>query len=333
MPTKLITQPTSPRYQTIYEIIKTAITKNHLNYGTVLLEAPLAKLFNTSRVPVRQALQLLCEKQLITRFEGRGYLVNPNQQQIPPLRVSITREMLGTDQHRLLDTRLLSEKIYDQLHMTISNIILYGHYRLDEHIIADFFNVSRSVVREALKSLHIQGLIEKEPYGEWLAGPLTAKSVNENYEIRSVLEPVALKKNIVKLSVAELTEMSSRITQVQHHPDQINFQLIQQIEKDLHQTICNVFTFNEKMGNILIHAQSSILISQLLHQAIHVNDYHLMLNEHAQVFEALFYGSVNDAAQALEKHIQSAQKRSVDYLKVFSIIPEPHIAPYLERLT
>lgn len=106
-----------------------------------------------------------------------------------------------------------------------------------------------------------------------------------------------------------------------------------QIEKDLHQTICNVSTFNEKMGNILIHAQSSILISQLLHQAIHVNDYHLMLNEHAQVFEALFYGSVNDAAQALEKHIQSAQKRSVDYLKVFSIIPEPHIAPYLERLT
>ncbi|RMS28868.1 Regulatory protein, GntR, partial [Pseudomonas coronafaciens pv. garcae] len=58
-------------------------------FRLVLLEAPLAELFGTSRVPVRKALNLLHEEELISRFDGRGYLVNPQSEHVEPLRLSL----------------------------------------------------------------------------------------------------------------------------------------------------------------------------------------------------------------------------------------------------
>lgn len=323
------------RYQSIFETLQSVISSHTLSTGVVLLEGPLSKIFNTSRVPVRKALQLLSEQQLISRFEGRGYVVNPQQlQDIEPIRLNISRELLGlASDEEIIDTRLLSDKVYDELYHCISSIILHGHYRLDEQSVAEHFNVSRNVVREALKSLHLQGLVEKEAYGDWLAGPLTAQSVIENYELRLIFEPLALRANIQHMSYDDIQMMHNRIIYVQANKQQINTTLIQQIETDLHQTLCNIKWHNQKMANILYNAQSSILISQVIHDAIHMNDYEFMLEEHQVVLEALLYGSIDQAVQALEKHLFNAKKRSVEYLKVFSIIPEPNIPSYLERIS
>lgn len=75
MSTTNFSQQVSSRYQIIFETLTNSIKSELIPSGTVLLEAPLSKIFNTSRVPVRQALQLLSEHQLISRFNGRGYLV------------------------------------------------------------------------------------------------------------------------------------------------------------------------------------------------------------------------------------------------------------------
>lgn len=333
MSTTNFSQQVSSRYQIIFETLTNSIKSELIPSGTVLLEAPLSKIFNTSRVPVRHALQLLSEHQLISRFNGRGYLVNPKQESIKPIRINITKELLGiADNEEVIDTRLSSEKVYDELYQHISQIILHGHYRIDEQAAAEYFNISRSVVREALKSLHFQGLLEKEPYGDWLAGPLSAQSVSENYELRIILEPIALHNNIKNISNDQLKRMSERITFAQKNINEIDKLIIRQIEEDLHHTICNIEYQNQRMANIIYNAQSSILISQVLHEAIHVNDYHFMLAEHQTVIDALINGSFEDAIINLEKHLINAKKRSVDYLKVFSIIPEPHLPSYLERV-
>jgi hypothetical protein len=323
------------RYQSIFETLQNVIRSHTLSTGVVLLEGPLSNIFNTSRVPVRKALQLLFDQQLISRFEGRGYLVNPEQSNdIEPIRLEITRELLGlASDEDIIDTRLLSDKVYDELYQCISYIILHGHYRLDEQRIAEHFNVGRNVVREALKSLHLQGLVEKEAYGDWLAGPLTAQSVIENYELRLILEPLALKANIHHISYDDIQQMLNRIRYAQTHKQDVNASLIQQIEADLHQTLCNIKWHNQKMANILYNAQSSILISRVIHDAIHLSNYELMLEEHNAILEALLCGSIDQGLEYLEKHLINAKKRSVEYLKVFSIIPEPNIPPYLERIS
>ena len=327
-------QQPNARYQIIFETLRQAIDNGVLPSGTVLLEAPLSKVFNTSRVPVRKALQLLSENGVLSRFEGRGYLVNPLQQNILPERLNVTRELLGIpDDEEIIDTRLISEKVYEEIYRHLSHIMLYGHYRIDELRIAEYFKISRNVAREALKTLYLQGLIEKEPYGDWSVGPLSAQSVYENYEIRLLLEPLALRKNIHNITGPELKKMADRIQLAQQNPHQINKHIIQEIEYDLHHTVCNIESHNIKMGQILHNAQSSILISQVLHEVIDIHDYQFMLSEHQAVIDSLLYGCIEIAIQNLEKHLHNAKKRSVDYLKVFSIIPEPKIPPYLERIS
>ena len=331
--TKTFFPQANARYQIIFEIIQNAISSKILPAGTVLLEAPLSKLFNTSRVPVRNALQQLNDAKLISRFEGRGFLVNPDQITLTPRRIILTKELLGIQpKNDVIDTRLLSEKVYDELFVCISKIILHGHYRLDEQQAALYFNVSRSVIREALKNLQLQGLLEKEPYGDWLAGPLTAQNVSENYELRFILEPLALRKNIPNINYTQLKSMLENIEYAEKNIDQIQISHIQKIENDLHKTLCDICWSNQKISHIISHAQSSISVSQVLHQDIHINDYMFMLQEHKAILEALIYGSIELAIKYLETHLLNAKKRSIDYLKVFSIIPEPETPSYLERI-
>ncbi len=81
---------TASRYAMIREVLRNAILSGAAANGLVLLEAPLAELFGTSRVPVRKALNLLHEEGLISRFDGRGYLVNPESREVEPLRLSLS---------------------------------------------------------------------------------------------------------------------------------------------------------------------------------------------------------------------------------------------------
>ncbi|MCS5881311.1 GntR family transcriptional regulator [Klebsiella variicola subsp. variicola] len=50
---------------------------------------------------------------------------------------------------------------------------------------AQYYNVSRSVIRESLMRLRDKGLVEKEPYSQWLTGPLTAREIADHFEIRA----------------------------------------------------------------------------------------------------------------------------------------------------
>ena len=73
------------RYAMIHQVLRDAIVNGTARHGLVLLEAPLAELFGTSRVPVRKALDLLHAEGLICRFNGRGYLINPEGLDLEPL--------------------------------------------------------------------------------------------------------------------------------------------------------------------------------------------------------------------------------------------------------
>ena len=96
------------RYAMIHQILRDAIVNGTARYGLVLLEAPLAELFGTSRVPVRKALDLLHAEGLICRFNGRGYLINPDGLNMEPLRLPLSHGHLGLNHDdELVDTRPL----------------------------------------------------------------------------------------------------------------------------------------------------------------------------------------------------------------------------------
>lgn len=323
----------APRYGLIRSALRDAIVRGRAEPGVVLVEGPLAQLFATSRVPVRQALTLLHEEGLISRFEGRGYLINPEGLDLVPQRVPLTRELLGLEtDEELIDLRSLGERVYDEIAACVSTVMVFGHYRLDEQRAAEHLGVSRNVVREALMRLRDRGLVEKEPYAQWLAGPLTAREISEDYELRALLEPQALQQTAAQLSREELQAMLERIGQLQSEPERATRAAIDQLETDLHGR-CLAGLRNRKMATLISQCQSPMNVSRIFHDALHMSIDPAMLVEHRLVIEALLHGNVDSAALSLRDHLHRARDRTLQRLKVLSVLPEPELPPWLVRLS
>lgn len=331
-----VTPPTDDRPASRYEIIRNTLRETilggHAAPGLVLVEGPLADLFGTSRVPVRKALNLLHEEGLIRRFDGRGFLIDPEGTTESPLRVPLTRKLLGLEpEESLIDYRPLGERIYDHLAETVIRFMVFGHYRIDEQSAAEALNVSRNVVREALMRLRDKGLVEKEPYSQWLAGPLTAEAVKQDYELRMLLEPDALRQGIGRVPRSDLIAMLKRVINAQEAGRRVQRSDIEQLEQDLHVT-CIAGVSNSRMAAVIRQCQIPMNVGRVLHEALHTSNDEAMLVEHRLILEALLYGTVESACSCLRDHIANARERTLQRLKVLSVLPEPEVPGYLERL-
>ncbi len=92
----------------------------------------------------------------------------------------------------MIDRRTLREQVLDTLHQRIAEGALPAGTRLTEVALSEDFGVSRGTVREALRHLQEEGLAVQHSRGSVYVRRLAARDVSELYEIRAVLEGLAM---------------------------------------------------------------------------------------------------------------------------------------------
>jgi DNA-binding GntR family transcriptional regulator len=101
------------------------------------------------------------------------------------------------------------------LYETIFNKIIHGEYpantKLREEKLAETHEVSRTPVREALRHLEKDGLVEMLTNRDTRVVGLTADDIEEVFQIRKVLECLALRFSIHTLSIAKLQQLRGEI--------------------------------------------------------------------------------------------------------------------------
>jgi DNA-binding GntR family transcriptional regulator len=321
------------RYHTIYSALRSAIQLGRLVPGQLLLEGPIAEVFGTSRIPVRKALKLLADDSLIRRFDGRGYLVGrPHGVLHKPVRLGLDPVLLGLNgQDGGIDHRMAGERIIAEMRQHIALGRIFGHYVVNEVAVAQDYGVSRTVVRETLMRLRDLGLVEKVPYSQWLTSPLTAVSVTDDYELRALLEPAALKKGVDRLERGELQAMIDRVDRLLARGLPPTSAELMQVEDDLH-VQCLRFEKNGRVKTSLGQVQAPLTITQIFFDLVGTGPKEGMLSEHRTIYEFLLRGSFQAAAVCLEAHLQAAVRRTLERLKVLSVFSEPDLPAYLERL-
>ena len=85
----------------------------------------------------------------------------------------------------------LSESAYRHIHKAIQSGTLKPGTRLREVELTEWFGISRTPIREALKRLESDGLIINEPSQGLVVTKLDLRMVSEIYEIREILEGTA----------------------------------------------------------------------------------------------------------------------------------------------
>lgn len=321
------------RYRLIHDQLKSAIALGRIAPGLVLLEGPVARVFGTSRVPVRKAFEMLHAAGLLHTFEGRGYLVACADGSLPaPLRMPLSEAALGFEEAPApLDLPSTSERIYHVLESAVSNGIVFGHFRIDESEAAEAFGVSRATVREALSRLRNLGLVEKSAYSHWLCGPLTARAVAQDYELRALLEPAALKASQPFLEHGMLAAALAEVERAIAEPELVDADGSQRLETMLH-VDCLAHASNKKLLSMIAAAHMPLTVNHAFYNAFNLHPEVDMLVEHRAVLRHLLAGECDAAAAALGNHLRAAQKRTLQRLKVLAVLPEPNLPGFMKRI-
>lgn len=97
--------------------------------------------------------------------------------------------------------------------------ILLGHLpggtRLLQTELAEALNVSATPVREALRELSTQGLIEFDPFKGATVRMPTLSLLEEVYEMRSVLIPLSVKKGIAQITSKQISDAEALLRQME----------------------------------------------------------------------------------------------------------------------
>jgi len=109
------------------------------------------------------------------------------------------------------------------IYATLFDEIISGRYepetRVKEEDLAAQFEVSRTPVREALRQLEQDGLVQILPKRHTKIIGFTVDDVEEIYDIRKVLEQQAMSNSAAHLSIQGLKEIRMAIQDIAHSPD------------------------------------------------------------------------------------------------------------------
>jgi putative spermidine/putrescine transport system substrate-binding protein len=330
LPVPATVDPASAAGKPYYELVRDELARNiangKLGQGVVLLEGPIATLLGVSRGPVKRALELLAEEGLIRRFGGRGYLVGATAK---PHRVNLlTLDLDVSGEIQDYAARAAWQKIYGEVAEAVVACTPFGAYQISESAMCSHFEVSRTVARDVLARLNHDGLIEKDRWSHWTAGPLTARDVREHYEMRLVLEPAALRQAAPSLARADLEAMRARIAAARQACDRAS---LAALERDLHES-CLAPVSNRRLLAAIQQSRMPDVINRLFADHFGLHEAPAVMDEHDAVLVELLRGEAGSAARALQRHLQAALERTRARLKVLSVLTARGAAPYLTPL-
>lgn len=190
--------------------------------------------------------------------------------------------------------------------------IVHNHFRpnqvISENQITEQLNMSRTPVREALKQLEADGLIEMRGR-ENVVAPLTEEAVQEVYELRSLLETFALKKTINLIPIVRLDQIEK------------DFEKAAQ-KKDWDEYLKVDTAFHELITHIAGHPRLAQFLAILKAQTArtrHVSSYNPnrmshSIEEHKEIIKWIRRRNLDEAEKALAYHLQRVYDSVRTYL-------------------
>ena len=313
-----------PRYELITQVLRSNILSGALPEGLVLLEGPIAALMQTSRMPVQAALRSLSAEGLVHRFDGRGYLVRSAGKDVAPLRRDIREFDLDIPQQvdAALQTRGTWKHFYDEVEEQVASCQVFGEFRIVETELADYLGVSRTVVRDVLSRLHERGLIRKDGSSHWIAGPLTARTLREKFELRAIIEPAALRLAAPFIHYSRIEEIRDRIgADTSLKPENLEDALMEH---------CIAQAPNTALVGMIQTNQMLLTSVNRALTGLGLPEDEIALDQYRTLFDLIARHPIDSAAEYLRDHLHIMAAKNLARMKIVAVISETvGIAPYL----
>jgi DNA-binding GntR family transcriptional regulator len=207
--------------------------------------------------------------------------------------------------------------VRDWVEMKLREAILGGLFQPGEWLrqqrIADQLGVSEMPVREALKKLAAEGVVEYLPYRGMRVREYSADDVADIYKVRACMEAMAACAAAQNISAEELVELRALASQMEERLTQDDLEEHRELNRRFHKVL-----FTASRRTYLVHALKQLwmvfpsmlwgsLPTTATERLFEQDEYDI--EEHRAIIGALEEGNAAQAERLMRQHIEGAGDR------------------------
>ena len=203
----------------------------------------------------------------------------------------------------------LNERVYDELRTRVLTRQEPAGAKLSLHALADELGVSRSPVHHALTRLVSEGLLTVRPRRGYYVTPVTARAVDEGYDVRLALELLAAERAIGELDESRLARFAELLeatdAAISHEQWDAANAAFHEHQIDL-------------AGNALLSRFYRELSVNLMMQVIrggHVEGHANLVTEHRGIVETFAAGILPAAEGAIREHVETGRRIALEAIE------------------
>lgn len=196
----------------------------------------------------------------------------------------------------------LRHKITEDIRRAILQGKLRPGDRLREVEISKQMGVSRGPVREAMRMLEQEGLLNSHPYKETMVAEISGEEVLEVLiPIRLTIEQFALRKGLPEIQPQDLERLSELVEEMKEGARQQNLAKIVECDLAFHEHLVGIAKMNNLM-TIWTSIYNQIRLHFML-QGQSYEDYNDLWKDHQRLLQTIKKGDPEQIANELKQHI------------------------------
>lgn len=202
-----------------------------------------------------------------------------------------------------------SEHVYRHLRDAIQRGEIKAGHRVMEIEVAEWLKVSRTPVRDAIRRLEAEGMLEHQPRNGLVVARLDRQAVMELYVMREVLEGTAARlcaRHASDMEVQDLVDLVEREREIHGDPE-ASPQHNRRFHAAIHRGAHNRY-LEKSLAAINDLGLMGAPLMSLPHRAL------AAANEHAELVEAIRRRDPDAAEAAARKHVREAQRERLKRL-------------------
>lgn len=198
-------------------------------------------------------------------------------------------------------------KAYEWIRDAIESGELEMGTPLPENLLAKEIGVSRTPIREALRSLEQDGYVKIIPQKGAFVSEISLEDLKEIYDIRKLLEPFAALSAVNRIPEEEIDEMEKgwKALKKAALAGEVDLTRVSEMDLLLHLTITKYAT-NKRIGAIITTYHAQIKRFQKL-SAQSLSNIHETIGQHLEILEKLRERDARGLSSLLYEHIAKSE--------------------------
>ncbi len=198
----------------------------------------------------------------------------------------------------------LSSRVFYRLREDILSGKYQDREELREVAIANELGVSRTPVREALRQLELEGLVQIIPNKGACVSAISSTDVHDIYMIRARLEGLCARWVTENITEQALEELEQNVYLADFHAERNHLDQLAELDTQFHRILysaCN----SKMLEHLLVDYHQYVMRIRKLTLSVHERGV-ASNNEHRAIMEAIKAKDADEAERLASEHIQNA---------------------------